>query len=102
MTLGHLGHLGYIYETLGTNETHGTLGIYMRHLRHYKLQMLYICKNINVIYFLVKCSISKVSTVHNVGSKLDNSLRRINCWHTIKRNNFKVFLFQVIYSKPFD
>ena len=71
MTLGHLGHLGY--EILGTHET---LGIYMRHLRHYKLQMLYICKNIFCIYFLVKYSISKVSTVHNVGSKLGHSLRR--------------------------
>ena len=38
--------------------------------------MLYICKNKNVIYFLVKCSISKVSTVHNISSKLGHSLRR--------------------------
>ena len=52
----------------------------MRHLRHYILQMLYICKNKNVMYFLVKCSVFKVSTVHNVGSKLGHSLRR---WHVI-------------------
>ena len=45
----------------------------MKHLGHLGVYPLCIYSN---VIFLVKCSISKVYTVHNVGSKLNHSLRR--------------------------
>ena len=64
-TDGTQGHLGYIYEALGTYETLATLEAFWGH----------IPSVITNVIFLVKCSISKVSTVHNVGSKLGHSPR---------------------------
>ena len=82
----------------------------MRHLRHYKLQMFYICKNKNVIYFLVKVvsqrfllyiMLDQISvTLCDAGPSLMHYW--INTWHKKKRSNFKMLLFHDIYSKPFD
>ena len=79
----------------------------MKHLGHLGVYPLCIYSN---VIFLVKCSISKVYTVHNVGSKLNHSLRRCPVIDALldkylahkKRSNFKMLLFRLIYSKPLD
>ena len=94
--LGHmkrLGHLEYISDTCD--------------ITNYKCYIFVKIKMLGPIYFLVKCSILKVPTVHNVGDSdgcdAGPSLMHnwINTWHKKKCNNFKMLLFHVIYSKTF-